>query len=114
MKSLKLKSLFVVLLSVMTLGLYAQQDPDPHSTAGTEKVEVSYQDYLKMQEAYLKGKVSKEKLLKLFNQVADQLDEICHPQPKKVVEPTLSAKADTKSDVSIVILKNDKKDLAKN
>jgi hypothetical protein len=83
MKNFKLKSLIVVLLSLITLGVQAQQDPDPFS-ASTDKVEVTYQEYLKMQDDYLKGKVSKEKLLKVFNHLTDEWDELCDPKHKDV------------------------------
>jgi hypothetical protein len=84
MKNLKLKSFLVVLLSLVTLGVQAQQDPDPLSAATTDEVEVTYQDYLKMQDDYLKGKVSKEKLLKAFNHLTDEWDELCDPKHKNV------------------------------
>ncbi len=113
-----LKSLIVVLCSFIALGLQAQQGPNPSATTVSDKVEISYQDYLKMQEAYLKGKISKEKLLKAFNQVADQLDDTCHPQPKPVVRKTASLdNAQGKIDLTLILAKNNdlkKRGIAKN
>lgn len=84
MKNFKLKSLLVVLLSLVTLGVQAQKDPVPFSADATEKVDFTYQDYLKMQDDYLKGKVSKEKLLKVFNHLTEEWDELCDPHNKNV------------------------------
>ncbi len=119
MKNLKLKSLLVVLLSLVTLGVQAQQDPDPLSTSTTDKVEVTYQDYLKMQDDYLKGKVSKEKLLKVFNQLTEEWDELCNPQHERVVPKTNNEVTATPEPVFLngfALKLNDtkNKDLAKN
>lgn len=116
MKNLKLKSFLVVLLSLITMGLQAQQDPDPLSTTSTDKMEVTYQDYLKMQDDYLHGKVSKEALLKVFNQLTDELDEICHPQQKQNTVGTISTLKISDAQMNVILKVNElkKKDLAKN
>ncbi len=103
MRNLK-KILFVFALSLITLGVQAQDDPDPHSevTANTETV--TYQDYLKMQEAYKKGEISKEKLLNVFNQLTDEWDEICHPQKeKKTVGAVITKKKANDQKIMVLI-----------
>lgn len=117
MKNLKLKSFFVALLALVTLGVQAQQDPDLLATKTTDQTEVTYQDYLKMQDEYLKGKVSKEALLKVFNQVTDQLDELCHPQHKKSVSTTNTTVTSAPLNLNGYVIKANKlknKALAKN
>ena len=115
MKNLKMKSLLVVLLSLVTLGLQAQQDPDPLSATSTDKMEVTYQDYLKMQSDYLKGKVSKERLLKVFNQLTDELDEVCHPIDKKLTVENISTLKLTESQINVLkVNEMKKKDIASN
>ncbi len=108
MRNLK-KSLFVIALSLVTLGVQAQIDPDPHSSADTEKV--TYQDYKKMEEAYKNGRISKETLLKVFNQLTDEWDDLCHPQPKReTVEKVITEKDKGKiKTIVIVVSKNDLK-----
>lgn len=107
MKSLKY--FLIIVLSSVWVSSFAQLDNTLNLSADTNNAKITYQDYLKLQEAYKRGEITKAKLEKAFNQLADQLDEVCNPTPKKLIKSkeTLSkvSKVETKTDTAVIIVK---------
>lgn len=110
MKALKYS--LIVLLSCCWLSSYAQLTDTSNVFSVDTKEEVTYAEYLKLQEAYKQGKISKAKLEKAFNKLADKWDEICLPKSKtkKAKEVTANTKDKSMTTSSVNLKKLNKED----
>lgn len=111
-----LKNSLVVLLSFVWLSGYAQLADTSNVIPTETKKEITYQDYLKLQEAYKKGEISKAKLEKAFNQMADKWDQTCTPKKveskkKKEITTMKTDQASKVEGISIVQVKKEQNNL---
>ena len=100
-----LNYLFAVVFCFFTLTAFSQTDTEPPGKNST-KVEVTYDYFLAKQEAYKRGEISKSELTTIFNQLTDQLDELCNNtnqvDPNRVSAITIARKSSVKENLKAI------------